>query len=348
MSNNSKQSIKAQGEAAMTAQILKFTKQGKNLNESGFTIVPHWLWTKKFTPNEIAVLTIVYRYTWGYSKNRAEIAHSTFLKHIDISKNVLIKSISTLEQSQIIRVHRSSKNGGKLANSYEIINNNNNNIESYVVQNLNHPSAESELPLVQNLNHPSAESEHNKENLKESNKENLKERVSEKTKIQDAAQQRDYSPATQSAHVQKAKPSKCKNNNKSEKLARAESVVTLYHDALPELPRVAKLTDKRISAINARFSEDLPTLADWQAYFAQVANSAFLTGRSGKFRANLEWLINPNNFVKVAEGNYNQSFATTAPQRPQPRGNFANSFDMKNTEWLDEVMEEYRQEREGN
>ena len=44
----------------------------------------------------------------------------------------------------------------------------------------------------------------------------------------------------------------------------------------------------------------------------------------------------------------NQSFATTAPQRPQPRGNFANSFDLKNTEWLDEVMEEYRQEREGN
>lgn len=89
-------------------------------------------------------------------------------------------------------------------------------------------------------------------------------------------------------------------------------IVELYHSALPMLPAVEKLTDKRRGYIRQRWAEDLPTLDAWRNYFADVAKSRFLTGQTQginsrpPFIANLEWLCNPSNFTKVAEGNYHR------------------------------------------
>ena len=87
-------------------------------------------------------------------------------------------------------------------------------------------------------------------------------------------------------------------------------IVELYHELLPELPRVEKLTKARVGYVQQRWREDLPSVDSWRAYFADVRNSKFLMGKSqgrdGKppFRADLEWLIRPGNFAKVAEGKY--------------------------------------------
>ena len=87
-------------------------------------------------------------------------------------------------------------------------------------------------------------------------------------------------------------------------------IVDLYHRCLPELPRVEKLTKTREGYIRQRWQEDLPTLDHWRNYFAFVAQSAFLTGKSkpvnGKppFRADIEWLTRPGNYAKVAEEKY--------------------------------------------
>ena len=89
-------------------------------------------------------------------------------------------------------------------------------------------------------------------------------------------------------------------------------IVELYHHSLPMLPAVEKLTDKRRGYIRQRWAEDLPTIDAWSRYFADVAKSRFLTGQApgvnGRppFMANLEWLCNPSNFAKVAEGNYHR------------------------------------------
>lgn len=89
-------------------------------------------------------------------------------------------------------------------------------------------------------------------------------------------------------------------------------IIELYHAMLPMLPKVEKLTDKRRGYIRQRWAEDLPTLDAWKNYFADVAKSRFLTGQAqginGRppFMANLEWLCNPSNFTKVAEGNYHR------------------------------------------
>jgi len=89
-------------------------------------------------------------------------------------------------------------------------------------------------------------------------------------------------------------------------------IVDLYHTMLPTLPKVREWTPARQSTLRSRWNEkkERQSLDWWVSFFTLVANSDFLCGRitsrSGEapFQANLEWLLQPRNFVKVLEGNY--------------------------------------------
>ena len=88
-------------------------------------------------------------------------------------------------------------------------------------------------------------------------------------------------------------------------------IVELYHQKLPMLPVVRKLTKTRRSYIQQRWREnDLPNLEVWGKYFDYVGQSDFLCGRTqGKdgrppFMADLEWITKPANYVKIFEGKY--------------------------------------------
>ena len=92
-----------------------------------------------------------------------------------------------------------------------------------------------------------------------------------------------------------------------------QKILDLYHNTLPELPRAEKLTKAREGKIRQRWLSDFPTLDDWKDYFAHIRNSEFLMGRSppgfGRdkpFRADLDWLINESNAVKICEGKYHE------------------------------------------
>lgn len=88
------------------------------------------------------------------------------------------------------------------------------------------------------------------------------------------------------------------------------SIVDLYHESLPMLPRVEKLTETRKGYLRQRWEQDLPDLDHWRNYFTFVSRSPFLTGKSnpapGKppFRADLEWITRPGNYAKIAEEKY--------------------------------------------
>lgn len=91
-----------------------------------------------------------------------------------------------------------------------------------------------------------------------------------------------------------------------------QAIVDLYHEILPELPRVALFNKTRQQHLQARWRESdvHRDLEFWRDYFAAVKSSKFLMGnvpaRNGNrpFRASFDWLICPTNFVKVVEGNY--------------------------------------------
>lgn len=86
-----------------------------------------------------------------------------------------------------------------------------------------------------------------------------------------------------------------------------EAIVALYHEILSGLPKVKEWTKPRQAFLAARWNEskDRQHLMWWRDFFTKVSNSDFLCGRKTDFKANLEWLVRPTNFVKVMEGQYN-------------------------------------------
>jgi len=89
-----------------------------------------------------------------------------------------------------------------------------------------------------------------------------------------------------------------------------KKIVELYHEILPTLPAIEKITKTREGFIRQRWIEDLPDLDHWNNYFDYIKQSDFLMGRcepqNGKriFRADLEWISKPSNFAKISEGKY--------------------------------------------
>jgi hypothetical protein len=88
-----------------------------------------------------------------------------------------------------------------------------------------------------------------------------------------------------------------------------KEIIALYHEILPECPRVRDWTPARAQQLRARWNEDVrrQNLDYWRQYFEYVKRCGFLVGR-GKgdrpFLADLEWLTKSKNFTSVREGKY--------------------------------------------
>lgn len=88
-------------------------------------------------------------------------------------------------------------------------------------------------------------------------------------------------------------------------------IVDAYHAKLPMLRRVRDWTPDRQALLRARWRErpERQTVAWWEGFFAYIAQSDFLTGRTegrgGRpFDCDLEWIVRPKNFRKIVEGKY--------------------------------------------
>lgn len=101
-----------------------------------------------------------------------------------------------------------------------------------------------------------------------------------------------------------------------------QEVIKAYHELLPDLPAVKVWSQKRRQALDARVRErcrdgkPADTIAYWRSLFEHVAASDFLCGRGrNDFRADLEWILRPENFTKVIEGRYNTRRANGGADR---------------------------------
>lgn len=91
-----------------------------------------------------------------------------------------------------------------------------------------------------------------------------------------------------------------------------QSIIDLYHEILPMMPRIKDWNASRQSKLRARWREDAErqSLDWWRSFFTDVSKSDFLCGRvpgrdgGAPFMASLEWLVTPNKFAKVIEGQY--------------------------------------------
>lgn len=87
-----------------------------------------------------------------------------------------------------------------------------------------------------------------------------------------------------------------------------QDIVKLYHEMLPSLTAVKEWTAQRQDLLRTRWKEkpERQSLEYWRNFFGYVAESDFLMGKVKDFKADLEWLIRPKNFVKVIEGKFHQ------------------------------------------
>jgi hypothetical protein len=105
-----------------------------------------------------------------------------------------------------------------------------------------------------------------------------------------------------------------------------QKIIDLYHEVLPELPRVKVWNPHRQALLRARWKEDpeRQSLDWWRQFFKLVRASPFLMGKKSDFRADLEWLVRPRNFPNVLEGRYTErpksSFSIDDWVPPEMRG----------------------------
>jgi uncharacterized protein YdaU (DUF1376 family) len=96
-------------------------------------------------------------------------------------------------------------------------------------------------------------------------------------------------------------------------------IINIYHEVLPELPRVVSWNKTRESYLKQRWRQmfvefeckDTEDGLDWfrNDFFVFVKGSKFLTGKvvskdRKPFLADLEWMIKPTNFTKIIERKY--------------------------------------------
>ncbi|WP_296411888.1 helix-turn-helix domain-containing protein [Zoogloea sp.] len=102
-----------------------------------------------------------------------------------------------------------------------------------------------------------------------------------------------------------------------------QSIIDLYHQALPSGRRVRSWTDTRKAKLRARWKEEAErqSLDWWVKFFDYIAKSDFLTGKTSTpgrrpFEIDLEWIVTPSNFVKILEGKYENGQAAITPEAP--------------------------------
>lgn len=93
-----------------------------------------------------------------------------------------------------------------------------------------------------------------------------------------------------------------------------ERLLEAFHAECPTLPRVLKLNDRRRQHLSARWREvdadaKLASQDDgvelFRAIFRKVHESDFLSGRSRRWQASFDWLIESStHFLRVCEGHY--------------------------------------------
>ena len=85
-----------------------------------------------------------------------------------------------------------------------------------------------------------------------------------------------------------------------------QEILKLYADTLPMLMQVKIWSDKRKRLLKARWCEDVKrqNIDWWHKFFSFIAKSDFLTGKATDWQADIEWILNSANFIKILEGKY--------------------------------------------
>ena len=117
--------------------------------------------------------------------------------------------------------------------------------------------------------------------------------------------------------------------SQSDKEKAIEYVYRMYENICVDLPRVRVLSESRKKAI-AKLLKNY-TVMDIEKCFLKANASDYLLGRVNGWKADFDWLLKEEKFVRVLEGRYD---------------NFSNKSQMKNKAWEKSVKSSAYTEKE--
>lgn len=127
-------------------------------------------------------------------------------------------------------------------------------------------------------------------------------------------QNRTEADTEQSRADTEASPPPCPHNE----------IIKIYHETLPELPPVKSWNESSQAKMKARWREDpeRQALDWWRSFFSeQIRKSDFLMGRVKEFNATLDWIVGPQNFQKILNGQYVNNNNGRRPMTPKQAHN---------------------------
>lgn len=134
-----------------------------------------------------------------------------------------------------------------------------------------------------------------------------------------------------------------------------EKIKDLFHEICISYPKILKLNDTRKKTIKARYLEYGGDIEIFKELFAKAEESNFLKGNNdNNWKASFDWLIKPQNMIKVLEGNYTnkQQTFTKQPIRQEPvpdwfgKENQVEQATPEETEELEDLLSEFKSKKE--
>ena len=99
-----------------------------------------------------------------------------------------------------------------------------------------------------------------------------------------------------------------------------EKIKDLYNELCKSFPRCTVMSNERKKAVKARFSSGY-TVEDFKTLFEKAEASSFLKGKNNSnWRPNIDWMVKPENMLKILEGNYDDREATRRSYEAQDYG----------------------------
>jgi hypothetical protein len=108
--------------------------------------------------------------------------------------------------------------------------------------------------------------------------------------------------------VNKELPNSYVNDNGTDTVIDYDFIIGNYHTLCNRMPKVIAMNDARKGFVNARFGEH--GMEGITEVLRKAGESEFLNGQNDKaWKADFEWLMRPQNFLKVLEGKYDKKEA---------------------------------------
>ncbi len=77
-----------------------------------------------------------------------------------------------------------------------------------------------------------------------------------------------------------------------------------FNNICKSLPKVTAISQTRKKKIQ---NADIRLGGEFTEFFRKIESSDFLTGKKGKWKASFDWVLKPENLIKILEGNYDNN-----------------------------------------